>query len=154
MTAQTFQPRRPREDLLAPPELAGFRASHPSHAELLQKPLGALDLRLVLIDHDRGRARLDPTVDQLLEISDRARMARFHPSDGVVCLRIVGIDRRGEANPVAGGIADRIIAQLRQIAEHLDELETDLLGAHQQFLKIARGCGSPPMNCSLRQPRS
>jgi len=109
---------------------------------------------LVLIDHDRSRARLDAFVDQPLEIPDRPGMARFHSGDGVACLGLVGIDRCGEANPIVGGITERLFLELGEVAEHLDELEADLVGRNQQLLKVAIELRLAPMNCSLRQPRS
>ena len=100
MTAQAFEPRGSRENFLAAAELANLCAFDMGHAERRQKSLSALHIRPILVDHDRGRPRLDALVDQLLEISDRPSVARFHPGDGVMRRGLVGIDRCGEADPI------------------------------------------------------
>jgi hypothetical protein len=116
------------------------------HAERRQKSLGALYVRPILVDHDRGRARLDASVDQLLEISDRPGVARFHPGDGVVRLGLVGIDRGGKANPVVGSVADGVLVKLSEVAEDLDELKPIVLAVTRSFWKSRLSCGPPPMN--------
>ena len=52
-------------------------------------------------------------------------------------LGLVGIDRRGEANAVLGGKAERVVVELGQVAEHLDELEADGLGGDEEPVEIA-----------------
>jgi hypothetical protein len=49
---------------------------------------------------------------------------------------IVGVDRGGEADPCVGGEAQGVVAQAREVGEHLDELEAGLLGDAQQPQEI------------------
>ena len=79
----------------------------------------------------------DAPIDQLPEVPDRADVARFHLGDGVMRLGLVGIYRCGEANAVLGGKAERVVVELGQVAEHLDELEADGLGGDEEPVEIA-----------------
>jgi hypothetical protein len=65
------------------------------------------------------------------------RMAQFDLGDGVVHLRLVGIDRGREANPIVGSVADGLLVELSEVAEYLDELEADRMGRDEELLEVA-----------------
>jgi hypothetical protein len=56
---------------------------------------------------------------------------------GVMRRGLVGIDRCGEADPILGGIADRFVVELSEVAEHLDELEADRVGRDEKLVEVA-----------------
>ncbi len=71
-------------------------------------------------------------VDEPPEVPDGAGVTRTDLRDRVVGLADAGVDRRGEADPGLDGEAQGVVAQAREVGEHLDELVAGLFSGAEQ----------------------
>ena len=153
MPAQTVQAGRTAEQILAPPEGADLADPDNRDAEPVQERAGALLQAGCLVDLDYRCPGTDPTLHQPAQVPDRARMTGADLGDRVMFGRVVGVDRGGEPDPGLGGELEGLLAQLGEVGEHLDQGEADVARGTEQPAKVpVQLGGSPPMNCTLRQP--
>lgn len=107
------------------------------HTEPEKEILSLANRVLIPIHHDNGSAGFDACSDQLFKVGHGPGVARLYPGYRVVPARFVRIDRRRKANPVVGGVLDRLVSEPGQIAKDFDEFEPQRLRLDQQILKIA-----------------